>query len=212
MHDSVYLNITQTNPARPLPQATPDTVGIPESVADQVLVAPYNDLESTAELLAAHHDELAGVILEPFQRIVAAAPGFLQGIRDLTREYQIPLIFDEIVTGFRFAYGGAQETYGVLPDIVLLGKIPSGGLPLAMIAGSREFMGAFDAANFGSESFGLPGPNASGNLPQVSTYMANPLVRRCAHIVRRCANIYISIIILYMCVCVCVLLITATEQ
>ena len=63
----------------------------------------------------------------------------------------------------------------MLPDMVLLGKVPSGGLPLSMIAGTREFMGAFDATNFGSDSFGVPGPNPTGNLPQVSTYMGNPL-------------------------------------
>ena len=169
MSDYVYHNLTQDNPSRSLPHATPDTVGIPQSAVDEVLVAPFNDLVATARLLADNHERIAGVICEPFQRIVAPAPGFLKGLRELTRQHGIPLIFDEIVTGFRFAMGGAQEVYNVQPDIALLGKVPSGGLPLAMIVGSKEHMGVFDSANFGSDTYGVPGPNPSGALPQVST-------------------------------------------
>src|SRR5690606_40092562 len=77
--------------------------------------------------------ELAAIIVEPFQRLVAPRPGFLEGLRRITRENGILLIFDEVVTGFRFAYGGAQEYYGVVPDICTLGKVIGGGFPLSAI-------------------------------------------------------------------------------
>ena len=87
-----------------------------------MLVAPFNDLETTAAIVDRHHDELAGVIVEPFQRVLAPRPGFLAGLRELTARHGIPLIFDEVVTSFRFAYGGAQEFYGITPDLCAMGK------------------------------------------------------------------------------------------
>src|SRR5207249_1324501 len=105
------------------PAPTPDSGGVPHAVESTVLVAPYNDLATTEAIIAAHHEELAAVICEPYQRVVVPAPGFLQGVRAVTRRYGVPLIFDEIVTGFRLAYGGAQEYYGVVPDLVTLGKV-----------------------------------------------------------------------------------------
>ncbi|MEO0904407.1 MAG: aminotransferase class III-fold pyridoxal phosphate-dependent enzyme, partial [Pseudomonadota bacterium] len=98
------------------PQAVPDSAGIPQSVADQMLIAPFNDLAAVEALLTEHKD-IAAIIAEPLQRIIPAAPGFLQGLRDLCDKHAVLLIFDEIVTGFRLAYGGAQERYGVTPDI-----------------------------------------------------------------------------------------------
>ena len=80
-------------------------------------MAPFNDIETTADLIEVYADDLAGVIVEPMQRTIPPRPGFLQGLRDVTRQHGIPLIFDEVVTGFRLAYGGAQEYYGVVPDL-----------------------------------------------------------------------------------------------
>ena len=126
------------------PQPIPDSAGIPKSVRDEVLVAPFNDLETVASLVREHKDELAGIIVEPFQRLIPPKPGFLEGLRKLTEENGLVLIFDEVVTGFRFAYGGAQAYYGVTPDICTLGKAIGGGFPLAAIAGRADIMAHFD--------------------------------------------------------------------
>ena len=115
------------------PQAVPDSAGIPGGVADQMLIAPYNDLAAVEALLTENKD-VAAIIVEPLQRIIPAQPGYLQGLRNLCNKYSVLLIFDEIVTGFRLAYGGAQERYGVTPDICTLGKIIGGGFPLAALA------------------------------------------------------------------------------
>src|SRR6185437_3891992 len=95
------------------PAAVPDSAGIPRTLRDEMLVAPFNNVETLESLVREHRDELAGVIVEPFQRIIPPAPGFLQALRRITAENGVPLIFDEVVTGFRLAYGGAQEYYGV---------------------------------------------------------------------------------------------------
>src|ERR1700761_9598644 len=93
------------------PSAVPDSPGIPRSLRDEMLVAPFNDAGVVESLVKEHRDELAGIIVEPFQRIIPPAPGFLQALRRITKENGIPLIFDEVVTGFRLAYGGAQGYY-----------------------------------------------------------------------------------------------------
>ena len=126
------------------PQAVPDSAGIPESVRDEMLIAPFNDIESVTGILDEHQNEVAAVIVEPLQRIVPPAAGFLQALKDECTKRSILLIFDEIVTGFRLAYGGAQERYGVTPDICTLGKIIGGGFPLAAIAASKDVMKHFD--------------------------------------------------------------------
>ena len=134
MNDYALMSM---RPAQPLdfPQPMPDSPGIPRSVQDDVIIAPFNDIETTSAIIERHHDDLAGVIVEPFQRVIPPKPGFLQGLREVTLHYEIPLIFDEIVTGFRFAYGGAQEYYGVTPDLCSLGKVVGGGYPLSAVAG-----------------------------------------------------------------------------
>ncbi|RBW60718.1 aspartate aminotransferase family protein [Ruegeria sp. A3M17] len=146
------------------PQAVPDSAGIPDSVAEQMLIAPFNDLEAVANLLA-EHDDVAAIMIEPLQRIVPPAPGYLQGLRDLCDKHNVLLIFDEIVTGFRLAYGGAQEKYGVTPDICTLGKIIGGGFPLAALGASAEIMQHFDKAKVGEE----------GWLMQLGTLSGNPV-------------------------------------
>ena len=163
-HGGSDYAMMSTSPARPgnFPQATPDTAGIPEVLRSEVLVAPFNDAATAVALIEAHAHELGGVIMEPFQRILPPKPGFLQAVRDVTARLGIPLIFDEIVTGFRFAYGGAQDYYGVTPDLCALGKIVGGGFPLAAVAGRADIMahfekGAVDAAHYTPQSGTLNG-------------------------------------------------------
>jgi len=138
-HDYSLMSVGPRSP-KAFPAPTPDSAGIPHAIQDNVLVAPFNDLAETEAILAAHHQDLAAVIMEPFQRLIAPQREFLHGVREITRRHRIPLIFDEIVTGFRFAYGGAQEYYGVVPDLVALGKIIGGGFALAAVAGRRDIM------------------------------------------------------------------------
>ncbi len=147
------------------PMAVPDSAGIPKSVRDDMIIAPFNDTEVVASLIREHKSDLAGVIVEPFQRIIPPAPGFLEKLRRITAENGVPLIFDEVVTGFRLAYGGAQEYYGVTPDLCTLGKVIGGGFPLAAIAGRAEIMAHFDKAKVGDENF----------LVQIGTLSGNPV-------------------------------------
>ena len=145
------------------PEAIPDSAGIPRSLRDEVLVAPYNDLEAVKSLVAQHKNELAGIIVEPFQRLLPPKPGFLEGLRKVTEEAGIALIFDEVVTGFRFAYGGAQSYYGVTPDLCTLGKVIGGGFPLAAIAGRADVMKHFDKSAVAEDEFTVQIGTLSGN-------------------------------------------------
>ena len=144
------------------PQAVPDSAGIPASVRDEMLIAPFNDL-AAVEALLAEHDDIAAIIAEPLQRIIPPQPGFLAGLRALCDKHHVLLIFDEIVTGFRLAYGGAQERYGVTPDICTLGKIIGGGFPLAALGASREIMNHFDKAVVGGDKWLMQLGTLSGN-------------------------------------------------
>ena len=147
------------------PLAVPDSAGIPSSVRDEMLVAPFNDIEFARSLIAEHGHEIAGIIVEPLQRVIPPAPGFLQALREECDRHNIVLVFDEIVTGFRFAYGGAQELYGVTPDVCTLGKIIGGGFPLAAIAGKADIMAHFDKEKVGADGF----------LMQLGTLSGNPI-------------------------------------
>jgi glutamate-1-semialdehyde 2,1-aminomutase len=147
------------------PQPIPDSAGIPRSVRDEVLVAPFNDLDIVASLIREHKDELAGIIVEPFQRLVLPKPGFLEGLRKVTEQNGLLLIFDEVVTGFRFAYGGAQQYFGVTPDICTLGKAIGGGFPLAAIAGRADIMAHFDKGAVAEDAF----------MVQIGTLSGNPI-------------------------------------
>ena len=146
------------------PQAVPDSAGIPQGVADQMLIAPFNDL-AAVETLLSEHDDIAAIIVEPLQRIIPPEPGYLQGLRDLCDRHHVLLIFDEIVTGFRLAYGGAQEKYSVTPDICTLGKIIGGGFPLAALGASSEIMAHFDKSTVGGDKW----------LMQLGTLSGNPI-------------------------------------
>src|SRR5262245_53799135 len=162
MSDYSLMSLAPKRPGN-FPQPIPDSAGIPRSLRDEILIAPFNDLEVVTGLVREHKDELAGVIVEPFQRIIPPLPGFLQGLRKITAENGIVLIFDEVVTGFRLAYGGAQEYYGVVPDLCTLGKVIGGGFPLAAIAGRADIMAHFDRAAVGDDGFVMQVGTLSGN-------------------------------------------------
>lgn len=146
------------------PTPVPDSPGIPESIQNEVLVSPFNDIEAAVKLIEAHQDEIGGVIMEPLQRLIPPKPGFLQAVREVTARLGIPLIFDEVVTGFRFSLGGAQEFYGVTPDICTMGKIVGGGYALSAIGGKAEIMALFDRAAAGDRF-----------LTQIGTLSGNPV-------------------------------------
>ena len=123
--------------------SVPNSAGVPEAYAGETLVAGYNDLASVERLFDAHRDAVAAVILEPVAGNVGVIPpadGFLEGLRALTSREGALLIFDEVITGFRVAYGGAQGLYGVTPDLTCMGKIIGGGLPVGAYGGRREVM------------------------------------------------------------------------
>ena len=145
------------------PRPVPDSAGIPESVEDGVIVAPFNDADFATSLIDEYGDDIAGVIVEPLQRLIPPAPGFLEALRTATDKHGIVLIFDEVVTGFRLAWGGAQEKYGVVPDLCTLGKIIGGGMPLAAIAGREEIMRHFDKGAVGEDGFTFQVGTLSGN-------------------------------------------------
>lgn len=121
----------------------PDSIGVPAAVVADTMIADYNSIESVKNLFEAAGNEIATVIVEPVAAnmgVVPPAPGFLQFLRDITSEYGALLIFDEVITGFRIAPGGASERYGVIPDLVTLGKIIGGGMPIGAYGGRREIM------------------------------------------------------------------------
>jgi glutamate-1-semialdehyde-2,1-aminomutase len=130
--------------------------GVPKCLKDLIDEFEFNNLDSLEELLK--KDDVAAVILEP-QALTSPAPGFLQGVRDLCDKYKVVLIFDEVVSGFRWSLGGAQEYFGVTPDLCCIGKAVANGMPLAAIAGKKEFMKELDhvfySMTFGGECLSL---------------------------------------------------------
>ncbi len=121
----------------------PDSPGVPRGATQDTLVAPYNDLEAVRRLFEEYPDEIAAVIVEPVAGNMGVVPpddGFLEGLRRLTEAHGSLLIFDEVMTGFRVALGGAQSLYGVMPDLTTLGKVIGGGLPVGAYGGRREIM------------------------------------------------------------------------
>jgi len=141
----------------------PDSPGVPRSVTANTLTAPYNCLESVKELFAEHPGEIAGVILEPVvgnAGFITPEPGFLEGLRELTKEHGALLVFDEVMTGFRISYGGAQAKFGITPDLTTLGKVIGGGLPVGAYGGRADIMGMVAPA---------------GPMYQAGTLSGNPL-------------------------------------
>lgn len=121
-----------------------DSAGIPRASRDATLFANFNDVEMVRDLLVKEGDDVAAVIVEPLQRMTLPQDGFLEALRELTTAHGVVLIFDEVVTGFRSAWGGAQETYGVVPDLATYGKIIGGGYPLSAVSGGQELMRLLD--------------------------------------------------------------------
>jgi glutamate-1-semialdehyde 2,1-aminomutase len=121
----------------------PSSPGVTPGTAADSLTLPYNDLEAVQKAIAENKNEIAAVIVEPVagnMGVILPAPGFLQGLREITAETGIVLIFDEVITGFRVHAGGAQALYGITPDLTTLGKIIGGGLPVGAFGGKREIM------------------------------------------------------------------------
>src|SRR5690606_11715421 len=122
---------------------TPDSPGVTKGTAKDTLIAPYNDIQSVEKLIAENKDEIAAIILEPVagnMGCVPPEPTYLQDLRKLCDKNGILLIFDEVMTGFRLAPGGAQELFGVMPDLTTLGKIIGGGMPVGAYGGKKEIM------------------------------------------------------------------------
>lgn len=141
----------------------PDSPGVPKATTASTLTAPFNDLEAVKALFEQNPGEIAGIILEPVvgnAGFITPDAGFLEGLRELTHEYGALLVFDEVMTGFRIAYGGAQEKFGITPDLTTLGKVIGGGLPVGAYGGRREIMSMIAPA---------------GPVYQAGTLSGNPL-------------------------------------
>jgi len=145
------------------PNPEPDSAGIPHSVREEILIAPFNDIDFTRSLISEYDGQIAGIIVEPVQRIIPPIKGFLEALREECTKHNIVLIFDEVVTGFRLSYGGAQEYFGVIPDICTLGKIIGGGFPLAAIGGKKEIMNHFNENSVNQDQFLMQHGTLSGN-------------------------------------------------
>jgi len=141
----------------------PDSPGVPEDATKNTISAPFNDEEAIRNIISEQTDEIACIILEPIMGNVGCIPprdGFLEFLREITEENEIILIFDEVITGFRLSKGGAQEYFGITPDLVTFGKILGGGFPIGAIAGKKEYM----------EQFAPNGP-----VYQAGTFSGNPM-------------------------------------
>lgn len=161
-HD--YASFSQfPSAAANYPQATADSGGVPRALQDTMLVAPYNDLEAVAQIVNNHQDELAAIIVEPVQRVIFPKPGFLEGLRRIADEKGIVLIFDEVVTGFRLALGGAQERFCVTPDLASFGKIVGGGGPLGCVAGKAALLDCTNPAKKGDADYAYINGTLHGN-------------------------------------------------
>lgn len=144
----------------------PNSPGIPASLAEHTLTVPFNDIESVRKVFAEMGDEIAAVIVEPVagnMNCIPPVPGFLEGLRNVCDQHGSVLIFDEVMTGFRVSLGGAQERYGVTPDLTALGKVIGGGLPVGAFGGKREIMSHISPL---------------GPVYQAGTLSGNPLAMR----------------------------------
>lgn len=145
------------------PAGQPDTAGMPVTLAESVLVAPYNDLEGAQKIVEEHREDLAAIIVEPVQRIIFPKDGYLEGLRKICDDNDVLLIFDEVVTGFRLAYGGAQEYFGVTPDLACYGKIAGGGGPVGCVASKDEIMEQCNPVNRGKDNYAYINGTLHGN-------------------------------------------------
>jgi glutamate-1-semialdehyde 2,1-aminomutase len=152
VHDYAQLSTAPTD-ERAFPNPSPDTAGIPAAVQNLMLVAQWNDIDSLKTILAAHGTEVAAVMMEPIQRILSPKPGFLHAVQDLARAHGCLFILDEVVTGFRYGLGGAQDYFDITPDLATYGKIIGGGLPVGAVMGRADIMEQADPSKKGAPGF-----------------------------------------------------------
>jgi len=163
---SMYSDVDELGP-RERPRSVAAGRGIPQAMVDLVLVVPFNDLAILGRVLEEHAGQVAGMIMEPLMMnagIVPPLPGYLEGVRELTRRHDVLLAFDEVKTGLTVGPGGATQLLGVQPDIVCLAKAMGGGIPCGAIGGTDQVMGAI----------------ADGTYEQVGTFNGNPLTMAAA--------------------------------
>jgi len=177
LHDYAMVGNWRVPSEAPYPYPGPDVGGVPRGALESVLVAPFNDLETAERIATERGADLAAIIVEPLQRSIRPRPGFLEGLRDLTRRLGALLIFDEVVTGFRLAYGGAQEHYGVVPDLAVYGKAMTCGFSLAAIAGHAAVMATADPARKGSLDYAALSGTLSGYVHDARRDAAARLTR-----------------------------------
>jgi glutamate-1-semialdehyde 2,1-aminomutase len=139
------------------------TAGIPKAIGELLVTGTYNDTAGAVDLIKRHAHETAAVIVEPVQRNTSPRPGFLEALRKATADAGVVLIFDEMVTGFRLAWGGAQELYGIRPDLATYGKAIGGGLPVAAVAGSAALMGHLDPTRSSEDGYVYCSGTLNGN-------------------------------------------------
>ena len=161
-HDYSAFSVTPTALSN-YPQGRPETGGLPANMVDNVLVSPFNDLDTVRRIVEEHRDDLAAIIVEPVQRIIFPKEDFLPGLRQICDDNDVLLIFDEVVTGFRLALGGAQEYFGVLPDLASYGKIVGGGGPLGCVGGKAEYMNLINPRNRGQGNYSYVNGTLHGN-------------------------------------------------
>lgn len=156
----------------PFPATEPTSAGTSKEVQEEVLIAPYNDLRTTRSIIDQYGNEIACVIMEPLQRCTPPLEGFLEGIREATKEKGILLVFDEVVTGFRLAYGGAQEYYRVIPDLAAFGKAMGGGYPIGAICGRGDILDLCTESNLGKEGYVWFASTLAGNPISAASSLA----------------------------------------
>ena len=164
-HGANEVGVTSLFPHRLLdfPRPDPSSAGIPPATVDDILVAPYNDGALAERIVAEHAGDLAAVIVEPLQRCTPPKEGFLETLRAACTEHDVLLIFDEVVTGFRLAYGGAQEYYGVIPDLVAYGKALGGGYPIGAFGGRADVMDQVREDRLGGSDYVWVASTLGGN-------------------------------------------------
>jgi len=163
-HGADETGVTSLFPNKMLDFPTPELTSAGTShVSDLLLVAPYNDYETTRAIIEEHKTDIAAVIMEPLQRCTPPLEGFLEGVRSICTDNDILLIFDEVVTGFRLARGGAQEYYGVIPDLVAYGKALGGGYPIGAFGGRTEIMEMVNEQRIGRDDYVWMASTLGGN-------------------------------------------------
>jgi len=154
------------------PQGAADSSGQPDETVSTMLVSPYNDLDTLRKIVAEHHADIAAIFAEPIQRIIPATPEFLHGVRAICDEYDILFVLDEVVTGFRLAYGGAQQWYDVKPDLSTHGKVVGGGGPLSCVAGRADVISLSDPKLKGQPGYAYFNGTLHGNPVAAAATMA----------------------------------------